>query len=68
MFISHAWKSQFLDVLDALQNQHADTEVDLEDFDSWSHSFKSAIRDLSRTVMVLAPWEDVDGDGILPRG
>ena len=74
MFISHAWKYQFLDVLDALQNyfepepdiiiwfdvfsvnQHADTEVDL-DFDWWSHSFKSAIRDFGRTVMVLAPWE-----------
>ena len=75
VFISHAWKYQFLDVLDALQNyfesepdiiiwfdvfsvnQHADTEVDL-DFDWWSHSFKSAIRDFGRTVMVLAPWQD----------
>jgi hypothetical protein len=75
VFISHAWKYQFVDVLDALQNyfepepdiiiwfdvfsvnQHADTEVEL-DFDWWSHSFKSAIRDFGRTVMVLAPWQD----------
>lgn len=28
------------------------------DFDWWSNSFKSAIRDFSRTVMVLAPWQD----------
>ena len=32
-------------------------EVDL-DFKWWSHSFKSAIRDFGRTVMVLAPWHD----------
>ena len=73
VFISHAWKYEFLDVLDALQsyftsnpetiiwfdvfsvNQHV--EVDL-DFDWWSNSFKSAIRDFGRTVMVLAPWHD----------
>ena len=32
-------------------------EVDL-DFAWWSTSFKSAIRDFGRTVMVLAPWHD----------
>eukprot|EP01035_Chromulina_nebulosa_P069341 gene69341-biopygen24207 len=63
VFISHAWKYVFLDVLDALQkhflsdpdiliwfdiwsvNQHV--EVDL-DFEWWSNSFKSAIRDFGR--------------------
>jgi hypothetical protein len=75
VFISHAWKYLFLDVMDALQNyffsdpdillwfdicsvnQHAEAEVDL-DFEWWSNSFKSAIRDFGRTVMVLAPWQD----------
>ena len=75
VFISHAWKYQFLDVMDALRNyfrsepdiviwfdvfsvnQHAEADVDL-DFDWWSHSFKSAIKDFGRTVMVLAPWQD----------
>ena len=73
VFISHAWKYQFLDVMDALRNyfrsdpdiiilfdvfsavnQHATVDVGL-DFDWWSHSFKSAIRDFGHTVMVLAP-------------
>jgi hypothetical protein len=72
VFISHAWKYPFLDVMDALRNyfrsepdiviwfdvfsvdQHAEADVDL-DFDWWSHSFKSAIKDFGRTVMVLAP-------------
>ena len=75
VFISHAWKYQFLDVMDALRNyfrfepdiifwfdifsvnQHAEADVDL-DFDWWSHSFKSVIKDCGRTVMVLAPWQD----------
>eukprot|EP01036_Dinobryon_divergens_P062025 gene62025-biopygen39394 len=68
-FISHAWKYLFLDVLDALQtyflfepdiiiwfdvfsvNQHVEVNLD---FAWWSTSFKSAIRDFGRTVMVLA--------------
>ena len=73
VFISHAWMYLFLDVMDALQqyflsnpdiviwfdlfsvNQHINVDLD---FAWWSHSFKSAIRDFGRTVMVLAPWHD----------
>jgi len=73
VFISHAWKYVFLDVVDALlyhfrdepgivvwfdlfsNNQHK--AVDL-DFFWWSNTFKSAIEQFGRTVMVLAPWHD----------
>jgi hypothetical protein len=71
VFISHAWNYLFLDVVEALQyhfrnegdiviwfdlfsnNQHK--AVDL-DFSWWCNTFKSAIRDFRRTVMVMAPW------------
>lgn len=73
IFISHAWKYKFLEVVDALlyhfrdesgiviwfdlfsNNQHK--AVDL-DFQWWSTTFKSAIEQFGRTVMVLAPWDD----------
>jgi hypothetical protein len=73
VFISHEWQYKFLDVLKALQyhfrdnpniivwfdlfsnNQHK--AVDL-DFDWWCGTFKSAIQQFGRTVMVLAPWND----------
>jgi tetratricopeptide (TPR) repeat protein len=73
VFISHAWKYEFLDVVDALMyhfkdeadiivwfdlfsnNQHK--AVDLT-FDWWCNTFKSAIQQFGRTVMVLAPWDD----------
>ena len=73
VFISHAWKYEFLDVVDALtfhfkheadiivwfdlfsNNQHK--AVDLT-FDWWCNTFKSAIQQFGRTVIVLAPWDD----------
>ena len=73
VFISHAWKYRFLEVVDALiyhfedepsiviwfdlfsNNQHK--AVDL-DFQWWSTTFKSAIEQFGRTVMVFAPWND----------
>lgn len=73
VFISHAWKYVFLDVVDALEHhfRHApDTiiwfdlfsnnqhkAVDL-DFDWWCNTFKSSIADFKHTVMVMAPWHD----------
>jgi hypothetical protein len=73
VFISHAWKCKFLDVVSALEyhfreepdiviwfdlfsnNQHKATELD---FYWWNSTFKSAIKQIGRTVMVLAPWVD----------
>ena len=73
VFISHAWKYLFLEVMDALQN-HFKHEPDILisfdsfcvnqhmardlDFEWWCKSFKSAVTDFGRTVMVLAPWND----------
>ena len=73
VFISHAWKYEFLLVMDALEyhlrdepdiiiwfdlfsnNQHK--AVDLN-FDWWCNTFKSAIQEFGRTIMVLAPWSN----------
>eukprot|EP01031_Cornospumella_fuschlensis_P026840 gene26840-32438_t len=73
VFISHAWGYKFVDVMDALahhfrdgldvviwfdlfsNNQHDTTE---KDFDWWCGTFKGAIRDLGKTVMVFAPWHN----------
>ena len=87
-FISHAWKYQFLDVMDAIKdhfncdnemtdlslpsdsvdesqviiwldlftnNQHLAPDLD---FHWWSTTFKTAIQNIGRTVMVLSPWEN----------
>jgi tetratricopeptide (TPR) repeat protein len=73
VFISHAWMYEFLEVLDALEaffssepdviiwfdvfsvNQHKTENLP---FEFWSISFKSAVQDFGRTVMVLSPWND----------
>ena len=73
VFISHAWKCVFLDVVDALLFHFRDDpeiivwfdlfsnnqhrDMDL-DFDWCCGTFKSAIQMFGRTVMVLAPWHD----------
>ena len=73
IFISHAWKYEFLAVIEALQDTFRDTpDVVLwfdiftinqhntvtRDFDWWCTTFKSAIAHFGHTVMVLAPWMD----------
>ena len=73
VFISHAWKYVFLEVIDALLHHFIDKPstiiwfdlfsnnqhkaVDL-DFYWWSTTFKSAIEQFGHTVMVFAPWND----------
>lgn len=73
VFISHAWKYQFLDVCDALL-EHFRENLDIVvwfdlfvvnqhksiglPFDWWTTTFQSAIRQFGHTVMVLAPWND----------
>jgi hypothetical protein len=67
VFISHAWKYTFLDVIDALVNHFQSTPdiiiwfdlfsnnqhkaIDL-DFHWWCNTFKSAIQAFGHTVMV----------------
>jgi hypothetical protein len=73
VFISHAWKYHFLDVVEAMEyhfchspdivvwfdlfsnNQHAAADLD---FHWWSTTFKSAIEQFGRTVLILHPWAD----------
>ena len=73
VFISHAWKYHFLDVVDALDyhfkvephiiiwfdlfSNNQHKAVDL-DFHWWCNTFKSAIQMFGRTVMVLSPWSN----------
>ena len=73
VFISHAWKYNFLDVVDALQH-HFSSEPDVYiwfdlfsnnqhkapnlPFEWWSDTFKNAIGKLGRVVMVLSPWNN----------
>jgi tetratricopeptide (TPR) repeat protein len=72
VFISHAWKLAFLDVVDTLKHHFRHTSqsavlwFDLFsnnqhaavdlDFGWWSTTFKSAIAKFGRTVVVLYPW------------
>jgi len=74
VFISHAWKYLFLDVVQALENHFQDKEetvilwFDLFsnnqhiavdlDFHWWCATFKSAINDMKHTVMIFSPWND----------
>ncbi len=72
-FISHAWSYRFVDVVEGLleyfegeldvliwfdvfsHNQHKNAS---RDFNWWSNTFKTAIREIGRTVMVLSPWNN----------
>lgn len=71
VFISHAWKFLFLDVVEALEyhfdediviwfdlfsnNQHRACELP---FDWWTETFKSSIEQFAHVVLVLSPWTD----------
>ena len=69
VFISHAWKYQFLDVTSAIQNNFdAETVVWFDlmsnnqtiaqdlDYTWWSTTFYDAIKLIGHVAMVLAPW------------
>ena len=73
VFISHAWKYAFLDVVDTLQyhfRDNPDTIIWFDlysnnqhsapdlDFHWWSTTFKSAIEQFNHTVLILSPWND----------
>jgi hypothetical protein len=73
VFISHAWKFRFLDVVSALQHHFRDRPdiviwFDLFSnnqhraselpFEWWSTTFREAIQSFGYTVLVLAPWND----------
>ncbi|XRB17491.1 EF-hand domain-containing protein [Pseudoscourfieldia marina] len=70
VFVSHAWKYTFVNVVDALSNvyenayvwfdvftvnQHASLQVPS---DWWFTTFKEAVASIGHTVLVLMPWDD----------
>jgi hypothetical protein len=74
VFISHAWRYQFLDVFDAIESRYRPQKdkvflwFDLfsnnqhnnepPPFEWWCETFQSAIRKIGSVVMVLEPWID----------
>jgi tetratricopeptide (TPR) repeat protein len=73
VFISHAWRYGFLDVVDALQHHfkhEPDTYIWFDlfsnnqhlagnlPFEWWTETFMSAIKEIGRVVMVLSPWNN----------
>ena len=73
VFISHAWKYEFLHVLSALEDHFKDEPDTIIWFDLfsnnqhkaselpyewWQNVFKSAIADFDHTVMVMSPWNN----------
>ncbi|XRB16584.1 EF-hand domain-containing protein [Pseudoscourfieldia marina] len=70
VFVSHAWKYTFVNVVDALSslsenayvwfdvftvNQHASLQVPP---DWWFTTFKVAVASIGHTVLILMPWDD----------
>tara|TARA_A100001015_G_scaffold202108_1_gene225705 strand:- start:481 stop:2022 length:1542 start_codon:yes stop_codon:yes gene_type:complete len=80
VFISHAWKYTFVEVISALE-YHFRNESDIFiwfdlvsnnqiqapnlSFEWWSNTFKSAIEDFGRVVLILSPF---DKPVVLTRG
>ncbi|GFH55967.1 hypothetical protein CTEN210_12443 [Chaetoceros tenuissimus] len=73
VFVSHAWKYKFLDVLDALKDHFKDEPDKIVWFDLvsnnqhkatdlpyewWATTFKDAIKQMGHTIMIMAPWND----------
>jgi tetratricopeptide (TPR) repeat protein len=73
VFISHAWKYKFVDVVDAILRKFSDSldvvvwfdvfsvnqhSTGEKDFSWWSGTFQEAIKRFGHTVMVLSPWHD----------
>lgn len=73
VFISHAWKYEFLSVMDSLLDHFSDNPdviiwfdlfcnnqhkaVSL-DYHWWATTFREAIASFKHTVMVMSPWND----------
>jgi GTPase SAR1 family protein len=71
VFISHVWRYRFVDIMSALESHFRDEPdtciwLDLfsnnqhvaenRPFEWWTTTFKSAIAEFGRVVMVLSPW------------
>ncbi|KAJ3280143.1 Kinesin light chain 3 [Borealophlyctis nickersoniae] len=73
-FISHAWKYEFLDVVDAVKDHFIDSTADVivwfdlfsnsqhdtaaKPFTWWTGTFTNAISELGSVLMILHPWNN----------
>lgn len=74
VFVSHAWRYAFYDVVVNVMEQYASrnpdayfwfdlftnnqNEVSSKDFDWFSQTFRNSIRDIGQVLLVLSPWND----------
>ena len=74
VFVSHAWRYPFcdvvLDVLEQHAKEHPDSyfwfdlftnnqnEVASKDFDWFSTTFKDGVRNIGQVLLILSPWDD----------
>lgn len=74
VFVSHAWKYQFVDIVMDVLLQHSQKEPDayfwfdlftndqnsvaFKDFDWFCNTFRNSIKDIGQVLLVLAPWDD----------
>jgi tetratricopeptide (TPR) repeat protein len=72
LFVSHAWQSPFLQVVDALLEYESHDNIEpvfwfdvfsvnqhkqsSPDFHWWSTTFREAIKEIGHTIMVITPW------------
>ena len=74
VFVSHAWRYSFYDVVVNVMEQYADkfpnayfgfdlftndqNEISTKDFDWFSFTFRSSIRQIGQALLVHLPWND----------
>jgi len=73
VFISHAWKYEFVKLVDILKHHFVDRpnvvvwfdlfsnnqhQAAALDYNWWATTFRTAIKEFGYTVMVLMPWDD----------
>ena len=74
VFVSHAWKYNFYEVVVSVMEQYASkhpdayfwfdlftnnqNEVINKDFDWFSSTFRNSIREIGQVLLVLSPWND----------
>ena len=74
MFVSHAWKYAFYDVVVAAMEQYASKDSDAyfwfdlftndqnkvaeKDFNWFSDTFRNSIKNIGKVLLILSPWDD----------
>ena len=74
VFVSHAWRYPFYDIVADVMEQHAEShpdayfwfdlftndqnEVASKDFEWFSSTFRDGVRDIGTVLLILSPWDD----------